>query len=85
MKERSAIQTQVQDLADTCLNHYTTEATLLNRHRQSIYLDKRYNWEEANILIIKITANVIVTSLLQTFRPSSGAIKKHSKKTYANF
>ena len=37
-------------------------------------LGKRYNWEEANILITKITANVIVTSLLRTFRPSSGAI-----------
>ena len=34
----------------------------------------QYNWEEANILIIKITANVIVISLLQAFRPSSGAI-----------
>ena len=35
---------------------------------------KCYNWEEVNILIIKITANVIVISLLRTFRPSSGAI-----------
>ena len=36
---------------------------------------KRYSWEEANILIIKITANVIVgISLFQPFWPSSGAI-----------
>ena len=45
-----------------------------NNEREKKHLGKRYNWEEANILIIKITANVIVISLLQTFRPSYGAI-----------
>ena len=53
---------------------------LLKRGRETssaktgLYYGKRYNWEEANILITKITANVIVTSLWRTFRPSSGAI-----------
>ena len=35
---------------------------------------KRHSWEEGNISITKITANVIAISLLRTFRPSSGAI-----------
>ena len=40
----------------------------------NISFGKRYSWEEADILIINITANVIVVSLFRTFRPSSGAI-----------
>ena len=35
---------------------------------------------KGNILIIKITANVIVISLLRTFRPSPGAIFNEQKK-----
>ena len=52
-------------------------ATILQKiqmGKSKLEFGKRYNWEEANILITKITANVIVTSLLRTFRPSSGAI-----------
>ena len=37
-------------------------------------ISKRYSWEEANILIIKITASVIVRNLFRMFRPFSGAI-----------
>ena len=41
---------------------------------------KRYGWEEADILIIKITVNVLVLSLFRTFRPSSGAIFNEQRK-----
>ena len=37
---------------------------------QKANFGKQYNWEEADTSIIKITANVIVVSLLQTFQSS---------------
>ena len=43
------------------------------RHRNKVKYKKIMNVLTTNEVIIKITANVIVISLLRTFRPSAGA------------
>jgi len=47
---------------------------LFNYYSKTKDFDKRYTWEEVNILITHTTTHIVENSLLRPFRLTAGAI-----------